>query len=85
MQREALRQELLFTLLEEGGDSATSLARSFDETVSKREIRSLLMNLQREGLVEKVDEYGGSKWEPVNSEIENRLVDSVEQFLQNGH
>lgn len=83
MDREQLREEIMLTLLEsDTGSTPRSLAMSIGEDTSPSAVRGLLMNLQREGIVEKTQEYGGIRWKANKSEIRERLAMSFDTTAQ---
>lgn len=79
MNRDELRREILLTLLERGGQQTPqSLARHIGGGTTPSAVRSMLLNLVRDGMVRKNDRYGGPSWEIVESEVMGRLRESLQ-------
>jgi DeoR/GlpR family transcriptional regulator of sugar metabolism len=79
MDRDQLRQELLLTFVERGGEQTPrSLARYIGADVSPGAVRSVLVNLQREGAVRKVEGYTGTTWELEEATVRDRIASSLQ-------
>ena len=77
MNRIELREQIVLALMERNDRlSARDLVRYVDGDVTTAAVRSSLMNLERNGVVDRFDDRGGAKWEIVRDEVEDRLVET---------
>lgn len=74
MDRDQLRQEIMLTLLNtDTGGTPRSLAMSIGEETTPSAVRGILLNLERDGMVTKIEEHGGTRWKANEAEIRTRL------------
>ena len=78
MNRDAIRRELILVLMERDDRlSSRALSRLVDGDVTTPAVRSALLNLERDGIVRKVDDRGGTRWEVDRSAVKERLLSSL--------
>lgn len=77
-----LRNKVILAFLDRGSSQTPqSLARTINGEVTPSAVRSVLLNLARDNVVQKSEGYGGPTWELVEDEVRERLAASLQEEL----